>query len=54
MGMAAAIPDGLIVPVIRDADERSLLGLARAVNDLAGAPAPGGWRPTRCRAARSP
>ncbi len=35
VGMAVAIPDGLIVPVIRDADERSLLGLARAVNDLA-------------------
>ena len=33
--MAVAIPDGLIVPVIRDADEKSLLGLARAVNDLA-------------------
>jgi 2-oxoglutarate dehydrogenase E2 component (dihydrolipoamide succinyltransferase) len=35
IGMAVAIPDGLIVPVIRDADEKSLLGLARAVNDLA-------------------
>lgn len=35
IGMAVAIADGLIVPVIRDADERSLLGLARAVNDLA-------------------
>lgn len=35
VGMAVAISDGLIVPVIRDADERSLLGLARAVNDLA-------------------
>jgi 2-oxoglutarate dehydrogenase E2 component (dihydrolipoamide succinyltransferase) len=35
LGMAVAIPDGLIVPVIRHADEKSLLGLARAVNDLA-------------------
>lgn len=35
VGMAVAIAEGLIVPVIRDADERSLLGLARAVNDLA-------------------
>lgn len=35
VGMAVAFGDGLIVPVIRDADERSLLGLARAVNDLA-------------------
>lgn len=35
IGMAVAIPDGLIVPVIKDADDKSLLGLARAVNDLA-------------------
>ncbi len=35
VGMAVAIPDGLIVPVIRDADDKSLLGLARTVNDLA-------------------
>jgi 2-oxoisovalerate dehydrogenase E2 component (dihydrolipoyl transacylase) len=35
IGMAVAIPDGLIVPVIRDAGEKSLLELARAVNDLA-------------------
>jgi 2-oxoglutarate dehydrogenase E2 component (dihydrolipoamide succinyltransferase) len=35
LGVAVALPEGLIVPVIRDADEKSLLGLARAVNDLA-------------------
>jgi pyruvate/2-oxoglutarate dehydrogenase complex dihydrolipoamide acyltransferase (E2) component len=35
IGVAVAIADGLIVPVIRDADEKSLLGLARAVTDLA-------------------
>jgi 2-oxoglutarate dehydrogenase E2 component (dihydrolipoamide succinyltransferase) len=35
--MATALPDGnLIVPVIRNANEKSLTGLARAVNDLAG------------------
>jgi len=34
IGMATAIPDGLIVPVIRTADELSLLELARAINDL--------------------
>ncbi|HZB96058.1 MAG TPA: dihydrolipoamide acetyltransferase family protein [Herpetosiphonaceae bacterium] len=34
VGVAVAIPDGLIVPVIKDADERSLLGLARTVDDL--------------------
>jgi 2-oxoglutarate dehydrogenase E2 component (dihydrolipoamide succinyltransferase) len=35
IGVAVALPDGLIVPVIRDAGEKSLLGLARGVNDLA-------------------
>ncbi|MFN8242181.1 MAG: dihydrolipoamide acetyltransferase family protein [Bacteroidales bacterium] len=37
IGMATALPDGnLIVPVIRNANEKSLTGLAKAVNDLAG------------------
>jgi 2-oxoisovalerate dehydrogenase E2 component (dihydrolipoyl transacylase) len=36
IGVAVALPDGLIVPVIRDADEKNLAGLARAVNDVAG------------------
>ncbi len=36
IGIAVAVPDGLIVPVIKDADDKSLLGLSRAVNDLAG------------------
>jgi pyruvate/2-oxoglutarate dehydrogenase complex dihydrolipoamide acyltransferase (E2) component len=35
LGMATAIPDGLIVPVIKQADSMSLLGLARTINDLA-------------------
>ena len=35
IGMATAISDGLVVPVIHNADEYSLLGLARQVNDLA-------------------
>jgi len=34
IGVAVALEEGLIVPVIRDADEKNLLGLARAVNDL--------------------
>jgi pyruvate dehydrogenase E2 component (dihydrolipoamide acetyltransferase) len=34
IGVAVALDWGLIVPVIRGADEKSLLGLARAVNDL--------------------
>lgn len=36
LGMATALgKDGLIVPVIKDASALSLLGLARAINDLA-------------------
>ncbi|GIV79453.1 2-oxo acid dehydrogenase subunit E2 [Litorilinea aerophila] len=35
IGVAVALDDGLIVPVIRDADEKSLQGLARAVAELA-------------------
>ena len=35
IGLAAALDEGLIVPVIRRADEKSLLGLAREINDLA-------------------
>ncbi len=34
VGMATAIADGLIVPVIKDADDLSLLGIARTINDL--------------------
>lgn len=36
IGMATALPDGnLIVPVLKNCDEKSLTGLARAVTDLA-------------------
>ncbi|MAZ96863.1 MAG: diapophytoene dehydrogenase [Flavobacteriales bacterium] len=36
LGMAAALPSGnLIVPVVKNADQLSLLGLTKAVNDLA-------------------
>src|SRR5680860_887265 len=36
IGMAAALPDGnLIVPVIKNADRLNLVGMAKAVNDLA-------------------
>jgi len=36
IGMATALPNGnLIVPVIKNADEKNLVGLAKAVNDLA-------------------
>ncbi|MCC6251167.1 MAG: 2-oxo acid dehydrogenase subunit E2 [Bacteroidia bacterium] len=36
IGMATALPSGnLIVPVIKNADQRNLLGLTKSVNDLA-------------------
>jgi pyruvate dehydrogenase E2 component (dihydrolipoamide acetyltransferase) len=35
VGIAVALENGLIVPVIRNADERNVLGLQRAVVDLA-------------------
>ncbi len=35
LGMAVASENGLIVPVIRNAEEKNFIGLARAVNDLA-------------------
>jgi pyruvate dehydrogenase E2 component (dihydrolipoamide acetyltransferase) len=35
LGIAVSIDDGLIVPVIKDADSMNLVGLARAINDVA-------------------
>jgi len=35
LGIAVALDQGLLVPVIRNADERNLLGLSRAIDDLA-------------------
>ena len=36
VGMAAALPSGnLIVPVIKDADQKNMIGLTKTVNDLA-------------------
>ncbi len=35
LGFAAATDDGLVVPVVKNADSLNMLGLARAVNDLA-------------------
>jgi 2-oxoisovalerate dehydrogenase E2 component (dihydrolipoyl transacylase) len=34
MGFAVAVPDGLIVPVVRDADRLGFTDLARAINDV--------------------
>jgi pyruvate dehydrogenase E2 component (dihydrolipoyllysine-residue acetyltransferase) len=35
LGIAVALDDGLIVPVVKGADEMNLMGLARAINDVA-------------------
>ncbi|HEV8145193.1 MAG TPA: dihydrolipoamide acetyltransferase family protein, partial [Bryobacteraceae bacterium] len=35
LGIAVALENGLIVPVIRNADEKSVVGLARSISDLA-------------------
>ena len=35
LGIAVALDGGLIVPVIKNADEKNLLGLSRAIADLA-------------------
>jgi len=35
IGIAVALDWGLIVPVLRNADEKNVLGLARAINDVA-------------------
>lgn len=46
LGMAAALGDGnLIVPVIKNADQLNLVGMAKAVNDLAGRARDGKLKP---------
>ncbi|HTM26379.1 MAG TPA: 2-oxo acid dehydrogenase subunit E2, partial [Vicinamibacterales bacterium] len=35
LGIAVALDQGLLVPVIRNADEKNLVGLSRAIEDLA-------------------
>jgi 2-oxoglutarate dehydrogenase E2 component (dihydrolipoamide succinyltransferase) len=35
LGIAVALEEGLIVPVVRNADEMNFVGLARAIHDLA-------------------
>ena len=45
LGVAVALPDGLIVPVIERADERNFVGLARRIHDVAGRARRGELRP---------
>lgn len=45
LGIAVALPDGLITPVVRDAQDLNLRGMARAVGDLARRARVGALRP---------
>ena len=45
LGIAVALPDGLIVPVLARADERNFMGLARGITDLAKRARTGGLTP---------
>ena len=36
ISVAVAVPDGLVTPVVRDADKKSLVAVAREVRELAG------------------
>ena len=46
LGMAASLPNGnLIVPVIKNADQLNLVGIAKAVNDLGGRAKSGKLKP---------
>ena len=36
ISVAVAVPDGLVTPVVRDADDKSVLAIAAEVRDLAG------------------
>jgi len=53
IGIAVALENGLIVPVVRQADEKNVLGLQRSIVDLA---TRGSSSPRKCRAglSRSP
>ncbi len=45
LGVAVALPDGLITPIVRDAQDLNLRGMARAVGDLARRARGGALRP---------
>ncbi|MDP9382830.1 MAG: 2-oxo acid dehydrogenase subunit E2 [Chloroflexota bacterium] len=49
IGVAVGLEDGLVVPVIHDADGKSLVGLARAIHDLATRARAGTLRPEDVR-----
>ena len=54
IGFAADTPNGLVVPVIRDADQKGIVDIARETAELAAKARDGKLGPPKCRAARSP
>lgn len=53
IGFAADTPNGLVVPVIRDADKKGILQIAQEMTDLSKRRAKARSRPPKCRAAAS-
>ena len=51
VGLAVALDDGLIVPVVRDADKRDLADIAQVIHDLAGRARSGQLQPDEVRGA---
>ena len=54
IGFAADTPNGLVVPVLRDADQKGVMQIAREMGELARRRATASSSPSRCRAAASP
>ena len=54
IGFAADTPGGLVVPVIRNADQKGILDIARELSDLSSRAREGKLGMADCRAARSP
>ena len=54
VGVAVGTEKGLVVPVIRDCDHKSLAEIEKEIADAASAPATASSRSRTCRAAPSP
>jgi 2-oxoglutarate dehydrogenase E2 component (dihydrolipoamide succinyltransferase) len=54
IGIAVALENGLIVPVIRNADEKNVLGLQRAIVDLAARARSRQLKPMKCKVGHFP
>ena len=54
IGVAVGTDKGLVVPVVRDCDQKSIAEIEKAIADFGRRPATASSRSTRCRAAPSP